>query len=126
MKRLATTLSVMIGSAALFAAPASADYMGRCDKLISEWKTCISTTGSCAREEATIRKKCKCHALKGNEWKLVMAAVAESNVCGNEDPPTIEIPPPSEPPRLHHDPRNNGAGGAGAGGGENRGDNNKG
>ena len=107
-------ISTMIGASALLAAPASADYMGRCNKLIGEWKSCTTTSSNCAREEAAIREQCKCHALKGKEWKLVMAAVAKDNVCGNEDPPTIEIPPPHEPPpRIVNDPHGRGGGGGG-------------
>lgn len=108
-----------LGAASLFAGPASADYMGTCNKLISTWKTCVSSSGSCAGEEQAIRTQCKCHELKGDEWKLVMAAVAESNVCGNEDPPTIEIPPPQQPkPPLVRNPNHGGGGGAGGGAGD--------
>lgn len=117
----------LVGASALFAAPASADYMGTCTKLIENWKTCVSTSGSgaCGVQQTKIETECKCHSLKGGEWKLVMAAVAESNVCGSPIPED-KIGEPEPDPTIFT-PRNHIGGGAPAGrpgapeGGEQRG-----
>ncbi len=112
-------LTGLFSASLLFASPASADYMGTCTKLIEDWKSCVSTSGSCSVQQKKIETECKCHALKGDEWKLVMAAVAESNVCGSPVPDD-KIGDP-EPIRKHFTPRGAGAGDGGQAGGEERG-----
>ncbi len=84
--------------------PASASYISKCDALIQDWKQCRTTGKLCLARQATIEEHCKCHALKGDEWKLVTAAVGEDGVCRNRIT-TIEIPPPPPPPPVeYHNP----------------------
>ena len=83
---------------------ASATYMATCNALINEWKQCIGNNENCATQEAKITTNCKCHVLKGGEWKMVMAAVSEDGVCG--DPPIEEEIGEPDPDLPHHTPRN--------------------
>lgn len=97
----------------LGASSANASYMSNCNTLISAWEACKETGQSCAAENTAIEKQCKCHVLKGNDWKLIKAAVGKDGVCG-KPPTTIIIPPPPPPPPTHIT-RNPGNGGAGGG-----------
>ena len=114
MKRSIITLSLGMIAAGHFAEPASASYIETCKTLISEWETCRETSADCKSETLKIETNCKCHVQKGDEWKLVMAAVADDGVCG-APPEDIIIPPPPPPPtRIITQP----PGGAGAGAGD--------
>ena len=85
-----------------FAAPgASASYMEECKAFISEWEVCLASGGDCSKEEDVSETECRCHEETGDEWKLVMAAVASDGVCDAtyDDPPDIPVtPPPHSPP----------------------------
>ncbi|MEM9053795.1 MAG: hypothetical protein AAGB16_00590 [Pseudomonadota bacterium] len=99
-------------SAGLFALPASASYMQKCDKLISAWAACQETSSACKAEQTAIETQCKCHVQKGDDWKLVNAAVEKDDVCGHP-PEDITVPPPPSPPappitRNPPDPAGNG------------------
>lgn len=83
-------------SAGIFAMPASASYMEKCNALISSWQACQETGGACKSEQTAIETQCKCHAQKGNDWKLVNAAVEKDDVCGSP-PDDYIIPPPPQP-----------------------------
>lgn len=89
-----------------FAAPASASYMQNCNKLIGEWEACQESSEACQSEQVAIEKECKCHVQKGDDWKLVTAAVAKDDVCGHP-PEDIIIPPPPPPPpvQIHEPPK---------------------
>ena len=87
-----------IVSAGIFAMPASASYMQKCSKLISNWSACQETGGACVEEQKAIEAQCKCHVQKGNDWKLVNAAVEKNDVCGSV-PDDIILPPPPSPER---------------------------
>ncbi|MCI4643514.1 MAG: hypothetical protein MRY64_01895 [Hyphomonadaceae bacterium] len=89
--------------AALAAPPASASYMENCKALIADWDACRTKGEACKSEQEAIETECKCHAQKGDEWELVMAAVGKDNVCETEWPPT-DIPDSSPPP---HETRDN-------------------
>ena len=88
-------------SAGIFALPASASYMQKCNNLISAWSACQETGGACADEQKAIETQCKCHVQKGDDWKLVNAAVEKDDVCGHP-PEDITIPPP--PPHIVRPP----------------------
>ncbi len=81
----------------LGAATANASYISKCNTLISAWEECKTTGQRCTAEKAAIEKQCKCHVLKGDDWKLVVAAVGKDGVCGKL-PDDIIIPPPPPPP----------------------------
>ena len=86
-------------SAAAFAVPtASASYMDTCNKLIDAWDTCRATGDACKAEQKALEEQCKCHKQKGDDWKLVTAAVSKDGVCGEDWPPPT-IPHPDPPPR---------------------------
>ncbi len=106
------SISALLGLGALaMSSPASASYMQTCDALIADWKSCKAKGANCSAKTSAIETQCKCHALKGNEWKLIMAAVAKNNVCGSnpEDVPPIKLPEPRHPTTGTVDP--NGRGG---------------
>ncbi|MEC7288594.1 MAG: hypothetical protein VXW22_00645 [Pseudomonadota bacterium] len=84
-------------TAGIFAMPASASYMQKCSKLISAWEACQETGGDCSVQQAKIEEQCKCHVQKGDDWKLVNAAVEKDDVCGHP-PEDITLPPPPPPP----------------------------
>jgi len=84
----------------LGATNANATYMSNCNTLISAWEKCQANEQSCAVEKTAIEKQCKCHALKGDKWKLIMAAVAKDNVCGKPPEEIILPPPPPQPAKL--------------------------
>ncbi len=86
-------------SAGLFAMPASASYMQKCNELISTWNACQETGGACVEEQKSIETECKCHVQKGDDWKLVNAAVEKDDVCGHP-PEDIILPPPPPPPPV--------------------------
>lgn len=86
-------------SVGIFAMPASASYMQKCNELISTWNACQETGGACAEEQKVIETECKCHVQKGDDWKLVNAAVEKDDVCGHP-PEDIVIPPPPPPPPV--------------------------
>ena len=88
----------------VFAAPASASYMQNCNKLIGEWEACQESSGSCESQQLAIETECKCHVQKGNDWKLVNAAVAKDDVCGHPPEDIILPPPPPPPPVLVREP----------------------
>lgn len=88
----------------VFAAPASASYMQNCKKLIGEWEACQESSGSCESQQLAIENECKCHVQKGNDWKLVNAAVAKDDVCGHPPEDIILPPPPPPPPVLVREP----------------------
>ncbi|MCA8900531.1 MAG: hypothetical protein KDA53_04715 [Hyphomonas sp.] len=96
--RLFPTAALIAGTALLAAPSASASYMGKCNKLIDAWDTCRATGGACKAEQTALETECKCHKQKGEEWKLVMAAVGKDGVCAPDWPPPT-IPDPSPPPR---------------------------
>ena len=122
MKRSIITLSLGMLAAAQFSGTASASYMETCSALIGEWETCRETSADCKSETVKIETNCKCHVQKGDEWKLVMAAVADDGVCGTP-PEDIVIPPPPPPPTRNFVKPNAGAGNGGdKGDGEHRGD----
>lgn len=100
MKKTTLYLSSLIGAGLLAATPAQASYMSKCEKLIKAWDVCMESSGSCEAETKAIEEQCKCHAQKGDEWKLIMAAVAKDNVCGKVDWPKDPPPDPS-PPRQN-------------------------
>ena len=83
-------------SAGIFAMPASASYMQKCGELISTWEACQETGGACKAEQTAIETQCKCHVQKGDDWKLVNAAVEKDDVCGSP-PDDYIIPPPPQP-----------------------------
>lgn len=117
------TLIITAGmiAAAQFSGPANASYMSTCKALITDWETCRETGSECKPETTKIEENCKCHVQKGDDWKLVMAAVAKDDVCGHPPEDIIIPPPPPPPPRLIK--RAPIAGDAGdKGGGENKGD----
>ena len=101
----------------VFAAPAaSASYMEKCNALIEKWDTCKETGQACKAEQKVIEEECKCHKQKGDDWKLVMAAVGKDGVCAPdwpEDVPPYELEDPV-PPRQpttkedHHTPEQRG------------------
>ena len=94
----------VFGALALMAAPsASASYMKKCEALIAEWDTCRETGAACKTEQKAIVEHCKCHKQKGDEWKLVMAAVGKDGVCAPEWPST-PVPDPSPPPHDKSNP----------------------
>lgn len=93
---IATAVGGII-SAGIFAMPASASYMQKCNELISKWSTCQETGGDCSAQQKLIETECKCHVQKGDDWKLVNAAVEKDDVCGHP-PGDITIPPPPPPP----------------------------
>ena len=98
-------------SAGLFAMPASASYMQNCSKLIAAWEACQETGAACKAEQTAIETECKCHVQKGNDWKLVNAAVEKDDVCGHPPEDLILPPPPPPPPpiiRVPHDPPGDG------------------
>lgn len=110
MFRTVFLASAGIVIAGIAAPPASASYMQTCKKLITEWDSCRETGDDCKPQYSAIEEACKCHAEKQGEWKLINAAVAKDDVCG-ETPTTIIIPPPPPPPpREIYDPGGNGAG----------------
>lgn len=96
--KLLSAAALMGCSAMLAAPPASASYMDTCNKLIDAWDTCREAGKACKAEQTAIEEECKCHKQKGEEWKLVMAAVGKDGVCETEWP-TTEVPDPSPPPR---------------------------
>lgn len=102
LKLISTSLGglVLMGLASPIA---SASYMETCKALISEWDACRETGGDCTKQTTVIEETCKCHAQKGDEWKLVNAAVAKDGVCDAADPPVPEDinPPPADPPNRH-------------------------
>ncbi len=77
--------------------PASASYMKTCNGLIEKWNTCQESESDCSEQTKVIEETCKCHAQKGDEWKLIQAAVAKDDVCG-KPPQDITLPPPPPPP----------------------------
>jgi len=89
---------VAVGAIALATAPAaSASYMEKCEALIAEWDACKETGSACKPQQKALEEQCKCHKQKGDEWKLVMAAVGKDDVC-EKDWPTPPPPDPSPPP----------------------------
>ncbi len=122
MLRKTIIISAGLIAAGHFAGPASASYMSTCNALISEWKTCTESSADCSAQTSKIETNCKCHVQKGDEWKLVMAAVADDGVCG-APPEDIIIPPPPPPPTRIYTPPPKGGGNAGdKGDGEHRSD----
>lgn len=85
-------------STGIFAMPASASYMQKCNTLISAWESCQEAGGACKAEQTAIETQCKCHVQKGDDWKLVNAAVEKDGVCGDPPPEDIILPPPPQPP----------------------------
>jgi len=85
-----------------FAPEASASYMEKCKVLIADWDKCRESGSACKAEQKALEERCKCHKQKGDEWKLVMAAVGKDGVCA---PEWIITPPadPSPPPHDRHD-----------------------
>ena len=106
MKHMKLTLLAASVAGLAMVTPAQASYTIKCDGLIKAWKTCMKASGSCQAETEAIETQCKCHRLKGGEWKLIMSAVAKDNVCGKDwppDPPPDPSPPPRTPPSGHQD-----------------------
>jgi len=99
MSYFITVAAGSIISAGVFAMPASASYMQKCNELISAWEACQETGGACKPEQTKIETECKCHVQKGDDWKLVTAAVAKDDVCGHP-PEDIILPPPPPPPPV--------------------------
>lgn len=99
MRNLLTIAASGAICAGIFAMPASASYMKKCNTLISMWQTCQESGGDCSSQQKKIEAECKCHAQKGDEWKLVNAAVEKDDVCGSP-PDDITIPPPPPPPPV--------------------------
>ena len=95
-----------IAAAAAFsimtAPTASASYMEKCNALIEKWDTCRESGDACKAEQKAIEEECKCHKQKGDDWKLVMAAVGKDGVCAPEWPEDTP-PDPSPPPHDRHD-----------------------
>ncbi len=93
------SLALIAGAAALFAvglAPAKASYMMKCEELIGAEAACLEAGGVCKEETQAIIDECKCHKKKGDEWKLVVAAVGKDDVC-SASIPEEDVPPPHEP-----------------------------
>jgi|GEM_PF-5282915 len=111
MRYMLATAAGGIIAAGIFAMPASASYMQKCNELISAWEACQETGGACKEEQTAIETECKCHVQKGDDWKLVNAAVEKDDVCGHP-PGDITIPPPPPPPppiiRVPPDPAGHG------------------
>ena len=86
----------------VFAAPtASASYMEKCNALIETWDNCKESGNACKAEQKAIEEQCKCHRQKGDDWKLVMAAVGKDGVCApdwpEDTPPPYDIEDPVPP-----------------------------
>lgn len=107
---IATALGGII-SVGIFAMPASASYMQKCNKLISTWSACQETGAACKAEQKAIEAECKCHVQKGDDWKLVNAAVEKDDVCGHPPEDIILPPPPPPPPTIVRQPPNPAGGG---------------
>lgn len=98
--KLISGLAALSAASLAIALPASASYMQKCNALISDWENCQESGSSCKSEQKAIEQQCKCHKQKGDEWKLVTAAVGKDGVCAPdwpEDTPPIEADP--VPPR---------------------------
>lgn len=104
MLKFTTLTSFGFMCAGIFAMPASASYMKKCNTLISSWQNCQETGGDCSTRQAKIEAECKCHAQKGGEWKLVNAAVEKDDVCGFVPDDIILPPPPPPPPTIIRQP----------------------
>jgi len=101
MRRQTTIIAAGIIAAGFLITPASASYMSNCNKLIKAWDECRADGGDCKAEQKTLETECKCHKQKGDEWKLVIAAVGKDGVCAPRPwPPT---PPPDPSPPRHDD-----------------------
>lgn len=76
---------------------ASASYMSKCKELINAWNVCSETQEDCTAEESAIEEQCKCHVRKGDEWKIVVAAVGDDGVCDADWGPN-----PKDKPKKKH------------------------
>ena len=79
---------------------ADASYMSKCTKLIAAETECLKGGGVCKEETQTIVDECKCHRKKGDEWKLVTAAVGKDDVCSATFPHD-DTPEPTDPRPPH-------------------------
>lgn len=86
MKKLVTLVAFGASVMMFAAAPASADYMSDCDKLIATYDDCRAGGGRCTAEAKRIEAECKCHVQKGGEWRVVKASLTYDGVCDPEWP----------------------------------------
>ena len=100
--KVSVASSIIAAGTILSFAPASASYMSNCNALISKWQACLESGGSCSTQENTILAECKCHKKKGNDWKLVTAAVGKDGVW-NPTIPYDDVPKPTD----HRPPEGN-------------------
>jgi len=101
MKNRLFVFGSLISIGILAAAGVNASYISDCNKLITKWNQCQEKGGGCQAETKAIEQQCKCHVLKGKDWKLVQSAVGDDNVCG-KPPEEFIIPPPPPPPTKHY------------------------
>jgi hypothetical protein len=100
MKTKLYILGSVMAFGMLAATNANASYMSKCNKLIAAEAACKETGQSCAAETTAIAEQCKCHVPKGDDWKLVTAAVGKDGVC-NATFPYDDVPPPGDPRPSH-------------------------
>ena len=109
--KFAAGIAALSAASMAIALPASASYMETCNALIADWEKCRANGSVCKAEQKALEEQCKCHIQKGDEWKLVTAAVGKNGVCAPgwpEDRPPIEtdpVPPPRDSSgKLYHNP----------------------
>ena len=79
--RILATAGAAALAATMVPTTASASYAEKCKELINAWNVCRETQEDCSAEETAIEEQCKCHKRKGDDWKIVVAAVGDDGVC---------------------------------------------